>query len=259
MFNPEQLLGQLLKSGLSGGFGKGRKRKRGGSMLGGMSTGAKAQIGMGLLGVAIAAYEHYSQKSSAPSSPSPTPSPGSGAAGTPQSLAPMPRTSLGVASGITPAPAGFTDAMLLVQAKVVARGGDGGGGVGEEGRETPATKPVPAPSPVPLLRFQPEGAGAPPDGVVDEEEKAQMLRRANEAGFDDETKRFLEAELANPKSLAVIAASARPELATDVYAASCAAITADTDAERAYLDTLAKRLNLSEETRAEVHRHLEMA
>lgn len=220
MFNPEQLLGQLLKSGLSGGFGKGRKRKRGGSMFGGMSTGAKAQIGMGLLGVAIAAYEHYSQKSSAPSSPSPTPSPGSGAAGTPQSLAPMPRTSLGVASGITPAPAGFTDAMLLVQAMVAA---------------------------------------AAADGVVDEEEKAQMLRRANEAGFDDETKRFLEVELANPKSLAVIAASARPELATDVYAASCAAITADTDAERAYLDTLAKRLNLSEETRAEVHRHLEMA
>ena len=220
MFNPEQLLGQLLKSGLSGGFGKGRKRKRGGSMLGGMSTGAKAQIGMGLLGVAIAAYEHYSQKSSAPSSPSPTPSPGSGAAGTPQSLAPMPRTSLGVASGITPAPAGFTDAMLLVQAMVAA---------------------------------------AAADGVVDDEEKAQMLRRANEAGFDDETNRFLEAELANPKSLAVIAASARPELATDVYAASCAAITADTDAERAYLDTLAKRLNLSEETRAEVHRHLEMA
>ena len=220
MFNPEQLLGQLLKSGLSGGFGKGRKRKRGGSMLGGMSTGAKAQIGMGLLGVAIAAYEHYSQKSSAPSSPSPTPSPGSGAAGTPQSLAPMPRTSLGVASGITPAPAGFTDAMLLVQAMVAA---------------------------------------AAADGVVDDEEKAQMLRRANEAGFDNETKRFLEAELANPKSLAVIAASARPELAPDVYAASCAAITADTDAERAYLDTLAKRLNLSEETRAEVHRHLEMA
>lgn len=220
MFNPEQLLGQLLKSGLSGGLGKGRKRKRGGSLFGGMSTGAKAQIGMGLLGVAIAAYEHYSQKNSSSASPSPTPSPGSGSAGTPQSLAPMPRTSLGVASGITPAPAGFTDAMLLVQAMVAA---------------------------------------AAADGVIDEEEKAQMLRRANEAGFDDETKRFLEAELANPKSLAVIAASARPELATDVYAASCAAITADTDAERAYLDTLGKRLNLSEETRAEVHRHLDMA
>jgi|CXWL01.1.fsa_nt_gi uncharacterized membrane protein YebE (DUF533 family) len=220
MFNPEQLLGQLLKSGLSGGLGKGRKRRRGGSMFGGMSTGAKAQIGMGLLGVAIAAYEHYSQKSSSSSSITPEPAPGPVPASLPQSLAPMPKTSLGVASGITPAPAGFTDAMLLVQAMVAA---------------------------------------AAADGVVDEEEKAQMLRRANEAGFDDETKRFLEVELANPKSLAVIAASARPELATDVYAASCAAITADTDAERAYLDTLGQRLNLTEETRAEVHRHLEMA
>lgn len=222
MFNPEQLLGQLLKSGLGGGLGKGRKRKRGGSLLGGMSTGTKAQIGMGLLGVAIAAYEHYTQKGSTSASPSPvpTPSPGSGPVGAEPSLAPLPRTSLGVASGITPAPAGFTDAMLLVQAMVAA---------------------------------------AAADGLIDDAEKAQMLRRADEAGFDAETKRFLEAELATPKSVAVIAASARPELATDVYAASCAAITADTDEERMYLDVLARRLNLSEETRAEVHRHLDMA
>ena len=42
MFNPEQLLGQLLKSGLGGSLGGGRKRRRGGSLLGGMSTGTKA-------------------------------------------------------------------------------------------------------------------------------------------------------------------------------------------------------------------------
>ena len=72
MFNPERLLGQLLQSGLSGGLGRGRKRRRGGSLLGGLSTGTKAQLGMGLLGVAIAAYEHYSkQGGAAASSPEP--------------------------------------------------------------------------------------------------------------------------------------------------------------------------------------------
>jgi uncharacterized membrane protein YebE (DUF533 family) len=207
MFNPEQLLGQLLKSGLGGGLGRGKK-KRGGSLLGGMSTGAKAQIGMGLLGVAIAAYEHYSKKeqSSAFPPPQPTPVP------PPQNLSPAPPPN------VSPAPP--QDAILLIQAMVAA---------------------------------------AAADGIIDDEERAQMLRRANDAGFNDETKRFLESELANPKSLAVIVASSRPELATDIYAASCAAITPDTDAERTYLATLGRRLNLSEEAQAEVQRQLNLA
>lgn len=217
MFNPEQLLGQLLKSGLSGSLGGGRKRKRGGSLLGGMSTGAKAQLGMGLVGIAIAAYEHYSKQNQGPASSGTSPSPAPPSS--PQSLAPMPKSSLGASA---PAPASSTrtaDAMLLVQAMVAA---------------------------------------AAADGVIDDEERAQMLKRAGDAGFDEETRRFLEAELANPKSLAVIIASARPELATDIYAASCAAIVADTDAERAYLETLGRRLGLSEEARTEIQRQLDL-
>jgi uncharacterized membrane protein YebE (DUF533 family) len=221
MFNPEQLLGQLLKSGLSGSLGGSKRRKRGGSLLGGMSTGTKAQIGMGLVGLAVAAYEHYTKQnaSSSTSMPSTAPGPSQGA----QNLAPMPKSSLGVSSSTTPPPAPSSrarDAMLLVQAMVAA---------------------------------------AAADGVIDDEEKAQMLQRAADAGFDDETRKFLEAELQNPKSLAVIIASARPELATDLYAASCAAITADTDAERVYLDTLGRRLGLSEEARTEIQRQLDLA
>lgn len=212
MLNPERLLGQLIQSGLSGGFGRGKKRKRGGSLLGGMSSGTKVQLGMGLLGVAIAAYEHYTKQNQGVSggSPSPTPSPGPGTQ--PMSaptLASMPKSSI---------PA--NDASLLVQAMVAA---------------------------------------AAADGVIDNAERAQMLQRATEAGFDEETRRFLEHELRNPKSLAVIASSARPEIATDLYAASCAAITADTEAEKIYLATLGQRLGLSEDARAEVHRQLGMA
>jgi uncharacterized membrane protein YebE (DUF533 family) len=215
MFNPEQLLGQLLRSGMSGSLGGRKKRKRGGSLLGGMSTGTKAQIGMGLVGLAIAAYEHYtkqSQGSAIPASSSPEPP-----ASAPQSLAPMPKSSLGAPAPPAAPSSRAADAMLLVQAMVAA---------------------------------------AAADRMIDDEEKAQMLKRAADAGFDAETTKFLEAELANPKSLAAIVASARPELATDLYAASCAAIVADTDAERVYLETLGRRLGLSEEATADIRRQL---
>ena len=210
--NAEHLLGQLLRSGLSGGFGRGRKRHRGGSLLGGLSTGTKAQIGLGLLGVAIAAYEHYTKQGSgssggigAPPESDPTP---------PPVPSPAPASAPNAQPAIS-VPA--NDAKLLVQAMVAA---------------------------------------AAADGVIDEAERAQMLQRANEAGFDAETKRFLQDELSAPRSLAVIVASARPEIATDLYAASCAAITADTEAEKTYLNTLATRLGLSESARADVHRQL---
>lgn len=203
MFNPEQLLGQLLQTGLSQGLGRGRRRGRAGSLLGGVSTGAKVKIGMGLLGVAMAAYEHYTRQNessgTAPAGPAPAPEP----------VTALPKASIP-----------STDATLLVQAMVAA---------------------------------------AAADGVIDDAERAQMLKRANDAGFDEETKRFLELELAQPKSLAVIAASARGGLATDLYAASCAAITADTDAERVYLETLARRLGLTDDARAEIHRQLGLA
>lgn len=215
MFNPQRLLGQLLQSGLSGGLGRGRRRNRGGGLLGGFSSGTKAQIGMGLVGIAIAAYEHYSkQNQTAVSEPHP-PSPSS---------SPESRTAVaGPLTSSAGAPADGqrdTDATLLVQAMVAA---------------------------------------AAADGVIDDAERAAMLRRASDAGFDDETKAFLEQELKHPKSLAVIVASARPELATDLYAASCAAITADTAAERIYLDTLGTLLNLTADARAEIQRQLDLA
>jgi uncharacterized membrane protein YebE (DUF533 family) len=217
MFNPERLLGQLLQGGLSAGLGPGRKRSRGGSFLGGLSTGTKAQLGMGLLGVAIAAYEHHSrqgQGAAPPSEPLPPASPYT------QPIPNIAHRASPMATEAQVPPQRSLDAMLLVQAMVAA---------------------------------------AAADGVIDEAEKAQMLKRATDAGFDSETKRFLEQELTQPKSLAVIVAASRPEIATDVYAASCAAITADTDSERIYLETLAKRLGITEEARAEIHRQLDLA
>ncbi len=74
MFDAEKLLGQFMGDAFSGSLGhKKRKHKRSSSglsgLLGGVSTGTKAKIGVGLLGLAYAAYEHYKQPASPASGP----------------------------------------------------------------------------------------------------------------------------------------------------------------------------------------------
>ena len=74
MLDAERLLGNLLTGTLSQALGG-----RGSRLLRTGSIGTKANLGIGLLGLAMAAYEHYSQQSSqvAGSRPPPPP-PGSG-------------------------------------------------------------------------------------------------------------------------------------------------------------------------------------
>lgn len=67
MLDPERLLGQMLSGALGGALGgKSHKRhaKRSGGLGGllGSNPAAKAQLGIGLLGVAMAAWEHYSSQ-----------------------------------------------------------------------------------------------------------------------------------------------------------------------------------------------------
>lgn len=81
MFDAEKLLGQMMGDAFSGALGgKKRKHKRSSSglsgLMGGMSTGTKAKIGVGLLGLAYAAYEHYKQPAAAtPTAGTPPPPP----------------------------------------------------------------------------------------------------------------------------------------------------------------------------------------
>jgi uncharacterized membrane protein YebE (DUF533 family) len=102
-------------------------------------------------------------------------------------------------------------------------------------------------------------AAAAADGHIDDLERAQILQRAGDAGLDPDTQAFLRAELDAPKSLAAIVGAARPEIAADLYAASCAAISLDSEAERVYLDTLATRLNVAPDVRAAIHQQLGMS
>jgi len=109
MFDPERLLGQVIGGSL--GLG-GRRSSR---------TANRAALGVGLLGIAMAAYEHYSQQSkmavSAPPS-APPPAPGSTSAAV--SAAPPPPP---------PAPSmdaqRQADALLMLRAMIAAANADG--------------------------------------------------------------------------------------------------------------------------------------
>jgi uncharacterized membrane protein YebE (DUF533 family) len=216
MFDPQRLLGQLLGDALGGDFGHRKKKKRGG----GMSFGTKAQLGIGALGIAMAAYEHYtSQRTQGapqpmPSAPPPAPSaPIAPAMGMPSAPPPPPP------SAFDPArlPQDQADAVLLVRAMIAA---------------------------------------AAADGVVDAGERQRILQRAATAGVDAETFAFLEAELAVPKNANEIGAMTRPGLTREAYAAAALAIDLDTESERRFLQTLGNALGLGEDDRVAIHQQI---
>jgi uncharacterized membrane protein YebE (DUF533 family) len=224
VFNPEKLLGELLGGAMSGSLGGKKRKKKSGSLLGGMSTGTKAQLGIGLLGVAMAAYDHYRKQ----------PAAGAPAGGFPPGPAPLPPQAP-AAQQMPPPPPGAVPAMKSAPPSPAA--------LDQRSRDM-------------VLMIQAMVAAAAADGHIDDVERGQILQRAGDAGLDAETQAFLRAELDAPKSIAAIVGAARPELAADLYAASCVAISLDTDAERVYLDTLAARLNLGEDTRRTIHQQL---
>lgn len=124
MFDAEKLLGQMMGDALSGSLGgRKRKHKRQASglsgLLGGVSTGTKAKIGIGLLGLAYAAYEHYKQTpatASAPSSgASPPPPPGSST----QTMPPPPPAASPVIGNSN------ENALHLIRAMITAADADG--------------------------------------------------------------------------------------------------------------------------------------
>ena len=218
MFDPQRLLGQLLGDALGGDFGH-RKKKRGG----GMSFGTKAQLGIGALGIAMAAYEHYTsqrQQGGAaqpmPSAPPPTPMPSApiaAAMGMPSAPPPPPP------SAFDPSrlPQDQADAVLLVRAMIAA---------------------------------------AAADGVIDAGERQRILQRAATAGVDAETFAFLEAELAVPKNANDIGAMTRPGLTREAYAAAALAIDLDTESERRFLQTLGNALGLGDDDRIAIHQQI---
>lgn len=221
MFNPERLLGQLMGDALSGQLG-GRKRKKHrssglGGLLGGssgsLSGGTKAKLGLGLLGIAVAAYQHYQQQPGGGAAPNPLAGPGA-------AMPPPPPGALATPPPPPPAasnPARTEQAMHLLRAMITA---------------------------------------AHADGLIDAGEREAILGRAREAGLDADSLKALEAEVRAPFTVEQLVARTPDSQRAEVYAAALIAITADTEAERRFLDRLAAQLTLDEAARRDIHAQL---
>ena len=220
MFNPEKLLGGLIRSSTRG--------SRGG--LGGLMSGGAA---LGVLGVAMEAVEHYMNKSQgagpSPQTPgTPPPMPGSAPPAPPAmeraSAAPPPPPMPGKPASVVPPPvaddtAGNPEAVILIQAMIAA---------------------------------------ANADGVIDQAERDNILKRLQAVDLSPEEHAFVVQELLSPADLETIVGNVnRPELARQVYTVSLMAIEVDTEKERQYMSTLASRLGLDESTVEQIRLNLE--
>ncbi|MBR1486381.1 MAG: tellurite resistance TerB family protein, partial [Synergistaceae bacterium] len=86
------------------------------------------------------------------------------------------------------------------------------------------------------------------DGQVDANEINKIMSNLQSSGAGQEGVNYIISKLQGPMETAKIVAAVknRPELAVQVYSASLMAIEVDTDAERKYLDKLAKAMGLSD-------------
>jgi uncharacterized membrane protein YebE (DUF533 family) len=97
-------------------------------------------------------------------------------------------------------------------------------------------------------------SAAKADGEIDGDEISRILGKLKEDGESDEAQAFVIAEMQKPLDLdALVREVPSREVAVEVYAASLLAINVDTDAERDYLERLAARLDLGDETVAKIH------
>lgn len=98
-------------------------------------------------------------------------------------------------------------------------------------------------------------AAAKADGRIDADEKEAIFGRLETMNLSAEEKAWVFDELSTPLDInAVVARADTPAHATEIYAASLVAISADTASERAYLDVLATRLKLDPALVGEIHK-----
>ena len=222
MFNAERLLGSLLTNALGQGLtGRVSKSRRHGgglkAMAGSLISQNKTAIGMGLLGLAVGAYEHFTQNQH-PQAPGNPPLPGVS-----NPVAPMPH----VGGGAGPRPAvSWTPPPIP----------------SNPAPEAPANEEA-------LLLIRAMIAAANADHAVDDVERHAILEKVTASGLGAEERSFIEDELSNPLDLRTLVAQVKSlEMAEQVYAASVLALEVDSDAERNYLQRLASALNLDTAT-----------
>lgn len=111
-----------------------------------------------------------------------------------------------------------------------------------------------------LLLVRAMVTAAKADGEIDQGEIDRIAGKLAEIGADEETRRWVMDEMRRPADLAgLVGQVPGPEVGAQVYAASLLAVEVDTEAERAYLVELARRLGLAPPVVAHIHRSLGLA
>lgn len=99
-------------------------------------------------------------------------------------------------------------------------------------------------------------AAAKADGHIGPEEKAMIEAEAQRLSGNDADRRWLHAELEKPTDPAGVAALAQsPQMAAEIYLASLLVTEQDSFMERAYLDELARALQLDPTLKSDLERN----
>ena len=222
MFDAERLLGKIV----GGVMGQGRGSYGSGkSMLGGLGAGSGL---LTMIGLGVGAYEILKQQGQG-SQPrgigTPPPLPGAGTVGT-GTPPPAPGGIQGTPLPPPPMSGGVPVAPPLTSSDPVS--------CGLSGKE------------LAVRLIQVMVAAAHADGIMDQTEERVVLDKMRSADLSQEEKMFLLDELHRPQSIeALTAGISDPSVAKTMYMLAVAAIEIDTEAERAWLDQLARKLGVS--------------
>ncbi len=211
MFDAQSLLGGLLKGTLSGG-----------------KMGNKAALGMGALGIAIAAYEHFTQDQNntrSATSRANMPPPIQPAQGLKTAAPPPPPISSVTSSAPPKAPPPISSNAV---------------------ETAPAEE---KPQTMALLLIDAMLAAANADGYIDPDEETKILQQLTAINSDQDGFDYVQQRIDTPPTLEQICAQVNDaESAQQVYMVSLLAITVDTSEEQNYLTQLANCLKLPIET-----------
>jgi len=235
----KRILGTMLATRMAG---RGRRRGSLGTagMLGGLGSRRRSGMGgkLGLAALGYMAYRAYQDHQSR----------STGSAG----------TGTGGSQGRGGRSGSLTDMVQDVVDRVTGGGSSSGGAAAhaspgpeaEMHEEARAAENMSDETALLLIRAMITAAYS--DGAMSTEERQRIMGEIEQAGGDAEDRAVMEREIANPKPLDELLAQVNDqETAEEVYLASRAAVDGETEANRAYLADLRRRLDLSEEQVAE--------
>jgi len=226
MFNAEQLLGKMMAEMVgSGGDHKKYKKNKGGGIMNSLtSTLMSGQGLMTAIGLGVGAYEILKNKQGS-SQPVAPPLPGAAVS--------QPSTGYGVAFS-SGSPASMAAAPPPIPGGNVASSQDLHASSSLEEK-------------LALRLIQVMIAAAHADGRMDHDEEGKILARLQGQGISQEEKRFLLAEMHDPKSIEQLTAGiSDPRVAQTMYTLAASAVVVDTPEERVWLDQLGTALSISE-------------